>query len=236
MREYKMTKIKLNGSVREDFGSAVSKRLRKQGQLPCVIYNKKGENIYLSVEAKDFNKYYMQGNIQIKPIEITTKDKTYNVLVYDFALDPVKDTPIHVDFLNLEDKKEIKVFIPLDIKEAEKSPGLKKGGFLNLIYRKIQLWCSPENIPTKISINIGKLNMGETLKIDKIKLPNGTRTVDKTNFVVLSITGRGKNIEETTSVVTAVTPEGAPVAAAVEAQSEAKGGANPEVKTETKKK
>jgi len=189
-------KIKLDGSVRENLGSGHSKRLRKQGLLPCVIYDKNG-NVYLSLEAKEFNKEYLKGNIQIKPIEISVGDnKKYNVLTYAVEIHPVSDLPIHVDFLNIEGKKEVKVFVPVAFKGREKSPGIKKGGFLNIIHRKIQLWCSPENIPIKISVNIGKLGMGETFKVEKVKFPEGVRPVNKKNFVIASVTGRGKSMEE----------------------------------------
>jgi len=226
-----MTKIKLNGSVRETLGSSISDRLRKQGLLPCVIYNKNGENIYLSVDAREFNKHYTKGNIQIKPIEIIVGDKTYNVLVYGFAIHPVSDLPIHVDFKNIEGEKEVKIFIPLEIKGKEKGVGLKRGGYLNLVKRKIQLWCSPEKIPEKISVSVSKLHIGEALRADKIKFPEGTRPVNKKNFVVLSITGRGKSTDEDKK-------QGTEGTEAVEAPTSgpAKTPAKAEVKAPAKKK
>jgi large subunit ribosomal protein L25 len=217
-----MTKIKLNGSVRKVLGTAESNRLRKQGQLPCVIYNEKGENIYLSVEAREFNKEYIKGNIQIRPIEIKTKDKTYNVLVYGFDIHPVSDMPIHVDFLNTEGKKEVKVFIPLEIKGKEKGVGLKRGGFLNLVKRKIQVWCSPAKIPTGIAVDVSKLHIGETLKVEQIKFPEGCRPVNKNNFVVISITGRGKSTDEKPAGVSGEAVEGAEAPANGEVKAEEK--------------
>lgn len=233
-----MSKIKLNGSVRTELGTASSNRLRKQGKIPCVIYNEKGDNIYLAVEAKEFIKEYLKENIQIRPIEIETKDKTYNVLVYDLDLHAVKDTPIHVDFLNIEGKKEIKVFIPLEVKGKEKGVGLKRGGFLNIVKRKIQVWCSPEKIPTKLTADVSKLHIGEALKADKIKFPEGTRPVDKSNFVILSVTGRGKSMEEEEEkkpVEGEEVKEGAEAKPA-EAGKEAKKPEGGEVKVEEKNK
>lgn len=198
-----MTKIKLNGSVRKDLGTASSNKLRKQGKIPCVIYNDKGENIYISISSKEFEREYRKENIQIRPIEIKTEDKIYNVFVYGLDTHPVSDFVVHVDFINAEGKKEMKIKVPVEIKGKEKGVGLKRGGYLNLIKRKVQLWCSPEKVPSKITVDVSKLHIGETLKADQVKFPEGTHPVNKKNFVLLSITGRGKSTEDKRQEATA---------------------------------
>lgn len=186
--------LTLNGSIRKELGSSNTNRLRKEGNIPAVIYgNKDKENIYLSVLKKDFDKEYLKGAIQIRPIELDLDGKKYKVLVYQLDIDPVSDMPRHIDFINIDGKKEVKVYIPVNFLGKEKSPGLKRGGFLNVLKRKIQCYTDPLNIPTTIDVDVSAMHIGDKKKINDIKLPAGLRVVDKENFNVCTITGRGKS-------------------------------------------
>jgi large subunit ribosomal protein L25 len=209
--------LALNGNIRKDMGSSNTNRLRKEGMIPAVIYGMdNNENIYLSVIKKEFDKEYLKGGINVRPIELNIDGKKYKVLTYQIDLDPVSDMPRHIDFMFIDGKKEIKAYIPVNYVGRDKSPGLKRGGFLNVLKRKIQCCCDPLNIPTEIIVDISKAHIGDKIKIETIKLPNGIRTVDKSNFNVCTITGRGKS-------TTAETPaEGTAPAAAAPAKTEAK--------------
>ena len=188
--------LTLNGSIRKDLGSANTNRLRKEGLIPAVIYGNKGaENIYLSVAKKDFDKEYLKGNIQIRPIELNLDGKKYKVLTYQIDLDPITDLPRHIDFIDFEGRKEVKVYIPVNFLGREKSPGVKKGGFLNILKRKIQCYVDPMNIPSIIDVNVSTMHIGDKKKINDITLPEGIKAVDKTNFNICTITGRGKSTD-----------------------------------------
>ncbi len=204
--------LTLNGSIRKDLGSANTNRLRKDGKIPAVIYGEKGkENIYISVSKKEFDKEYFKGNIEIKPIELNIDGKKYKVLTYQLDLDPVSDFPRHIDFININGKKEVKVYIPVNFLGKDKSPGLKRGGFLNILKRKIQFYVDPMNIPNCVEVNVEKSHIGDKIKITSLQLPAGLKVVDKTNFNVATITGRGKSTTEETS---AESTEGAEAATA----------------------
>ncbi len=204
--------LTLNGSIRKDLGSANTNRLRKEGFIPAVIYGNNGEeNIYISVSKRDFDKEYLKGAIEIRPIELDVDGKKYKVLTYQIDLDPVSDLPRHIDFINIEGKKEVKVYIPVSFVGREKSPGVKKGGFLNILKRKIQFYVDPMNIPASIEAVVSSMHIGDKIKINDIKLPAGIRPVDKTNFNICSITGRGKST--TDDVAPAAADAAAPAAA-----------------------
>ncbi len=207
--------LTLNGSIRKDLGSANTNRLRKEGFIPAVIYGNNGEeNIYISVSKRDFDKEYLKGAIEIRPIELDVDGKKYKVLTYQIDLDPVSDLPRHIDFINIEGKKEVKVYIPVSFVGREKSPGVKKGGFLNILKRKIQFYVDPMNIPASIEVVVSSMHIGDKIKINDIKLPAGIRPVDKTNFNICSITGRGKSTTDDVAPVAAdaAAPAAAPAA------------------------
>ena len=217
--------LTLNGSIRKDLGSSNTNRLRKEGLIPAVIYGNNGEeNIYISIIKKDFDKEYLKGNIQIRPIELTVDGKKYQVLTYQIDLDPVSDMPRHVDFINIEGRKQAKVYIPVNFIGREKSPGVKKGGFLNILKRKIQCYVDPMNIPASIDVNVSTMHIGDKKKINDITLPDGIKTVDKTNFNVCTITGRGKSTDiatptaDATATATTAAAPAAPAAKAPEAK------------------
>ena len=153
--------LTLDGSIRKDLGSANTRRLRKEGKIPAVIYGVNGaENTYISISKKDFDKEYLKSNIELRPIELNVDGKKFKVLTYQIDLDPITDLPRHVDFNNLEGKKEAKIYVPVNYLGREKSPGVKKGGFLNILKRKIECLCPVDNILQSIDIDVSKMHIG----------------------------------------------------------------------------
>ncbi len=215
--------LTLNGSIRKDLGSSNTNRLRKEGYTPAVIYGTNGsDNLYISIAKKDFDKEYLKGNIEIKPIELTVDGKKYQVLTYQIDIDPLTDLPRHVDFINIKDKKEVKVYVPVNFIGKEKAPGLKRGGFLNILKRKIQLYVDPMNIPASIDVYVDSMHIGSKIKINDVKLPDNVKVVDKTNFNVVTVTGRGKSTDDTVQQAAATTDATATATTDAAATTEAK--------------
>jgi len=183
--------LAMNGSIRTKFGTANANRIKKDGMLPAVIYGK--ENLHISVSKREFDKEYLKGAIRTKPIELKVDDKVYRVLVYQIDLDPVTDMPRHVDFSNIEGKSQVKVYIPISFVGREKSPGLKKGGFLNILKRSLQCYCDPLNIPSEIVIDVSRCHIGTKIQIRDVKLPSNIKPVEKELTNICSVTGRGKS-------------------------------------------
>ncbi|MDR3290384.1 MAG: 50S ribosomal protein L25/general stress protein Ctc [Rickettsiales bacterium] len=212
-----MVDFTLNGSIRKDLGSSNTNRLKQDGFIPAVIYGDNGkENTFISIIKKEFDKEYLKGGIETKTIELIVDKKKYKVIAYQLDIDPVSDLPRHIDFVNLEGKKEVKTIVPVKYTGQDKSPGLKKGGFLNVVKRKLFLFVDSNKIPQSIEVDISKLHIGSNLKINDINLPEGVKSVKKDNYVIVSITGKGKSTEDdkTTSVdatTDAKTPATAPV-------------------------
>lgn len=217
--------IALKAEKREQLGSASAKKLKRVGQIPAVIYAKDG-NINLSLPVKEFEQEYYKGNMPTTVIELEIAGKKMKVIAHKIELDPVSDHPIHIDFLACEDNKVIAAKPKLAFLNQEKSPGLKKGGFLHIVMRRLAVVCDGEkDIPNKIDIDVGSLHIGSKIRSESIVLPAGVKLSKKGNFLIGSIVGRGKSEDEVVAPVAgaAPAPAVAPVAgAAAPAKADAK--------------
>ena len=226
--------LTLDGSIRKDLGSANTRRLRKEGKIPAVIYGVNGaENTFISISKKDFDKEYLKSNIELRPIELNVDGKKFKVLTYQIDLDPITDLPRHVDFNNLEGKKEAKIYVPVNYLGREKSPGVKKGGFLNILKRKIECLCPIDNILQCIDIDVSKMHIGSKIRSTDVTLPNGIKFTNKKVFDICSVTGRGKSTDDVAAPAT--TTDAAAPAAATTAAPAADAKAPAAAKTEAKK-
>lgn len=187
--------IELDGNIRKDFGTPSAKRLRKNDRLPAVVYGENGaENIYLDLDLKKFEKEYLKGGIETRIINVTIENESsLKLLCYQIDLDPVSDRPRHLDFISVENKKEVRVKVPLRFVNFEKSPGIKRGGYLNVMVRKLQVICSIGAIPSSIEIDCGSLRLRQSVKISDLKLPDGVRAASKKDLMLVRIIGRGRD-------------------------------------------
>ena len=190
--------VKLDGNIRTSFGGSSTKKLRKNDRLPAVIYGENGaDNIFIDIDIKAFEKEYFKGGVETKIFEIKTNKETYSLICYQIDLDPVSDRPRHVDFISIKGKKQIKVRVPLKFINSEKSPGLKRGGYLNVMYRKLQVICDPRNIPSAIEVDCASLRLKQSVKISNLKLPDGVKPASKKDVMLVRIIGRGKDDADT---------------------------------------
>ena len=188
--------ITFPAELRAKQGKSAARALRKEGRLPAIVYG--GESMQmLSLPQKEFQKEYMEGNIQSKLIKIELGGKTITAIPREVQLHPVTDKPEHADFQEVKKGEKIKVKIHIRVTNEDKCPGIKKGGVLNIVQRTIEFLCEPENMPQHINIDISSLEIGNNLHINDIELPKGITPLDKSNFAVLSISGRAEEKAET---------------------------------------
>lgn len=218
----------LKAEKREILGSSEARRIRKANRIPAIIYSKNG-NINFSLDVKEFEHEYFKGNSLTSLFEIELDGKKIKVIAHKVELDPVSDRPIHVDFFNREESKSLRAKPKLIFINQEKSPGLKKGGLLHVVLRKVEVICESEkSIPEKIEVDIGSMQVGHKVRASNLKLSSGVKLAKKDNFLVASIIGRGKAEEEEKAVTDAATPAAgaaaapAPAAAKAEADKKAK--------------
>jgi large subunit ribosomal protein L25 len=202
-----MTSISIKAEKRENIGTLSAKKIRKNNLIPAVIYDKNG-NLNISIDGKEFEKQYFKGDILSSVIELELGDKKIKTIAHKVELDAVTDRPIHIDFFNSEEKKSVRVQAKINFINADKSAGLKKGGFLNVVIRKVALICDDESkIISKIDVDIATMQVGNKIRAVDLKLPQGVRLLKKDNFLIASITGRSSKVEETATpaVATATT-------------------------------
>ena len=186
--------VVLKAEKRENFGTSATRKIKKEGKIPAVIYSAKG-NIHISLSEKDFKHEYLKGTTLSSVISIEVDGKSIKAIAHNIETDPVGDHPVHIDFLNCDEAKEVRAKPAVNFVGRDKSPGIKKGGFLHTVLRRVEVLCKAE-VPHEVEIDISKCHLGEKLRAEQIKLPEGVSFLKKDNFLVASIIGRGKSEEE----------------------------------------
>ena len=163
-------------------------KLRSSGKIPGIIYggNEKNQKFYIS--KKIFKSLIEKENFLSNILNISLDGKSENVLPKEIVWHPITDEPIHIDFLRVVKGAKIILEIPVKFINEEKSPGLKRGGVLNIVRRKIELKCASENIPTELVVDLDGLDIGSSIKISSIKLnENVEPTIKGRDFVVATV-------------------------------------------------
>lgn len=219
-----MTTVVFQAEKREKLGSLEAKKIKKAGKIPAVIYSAKG-NINLTLDAKEFEHEYYKGTALTSVVELDFAGKKTKVIAHKVELDPVSDHPIHVDFYNCEETKEVKAQPKLNFVNQDKSPGLKRGGFLNVVLRRVSVLCDgAKSVPNSIEVDVGSIQVGQKIRGNDLVLPAGVKLAKNGKFLVASVTGRTSKADETAAAGGAAPAAGAaaPAAAAAKAPAPAK--------------
>lgn len=221
-----MTSIfNLKANLRTNLGSADSRRSRQAGQVPAVIYNsgKDRNSVNVLIDAKDFEHQYFKGNIFTTVANIELDGKKLKVIARKVELNPVTDKPEHVDFVRFDQGQTIKVKAKINFTNQDKSIGLKRGGFLHIVLRKIEVLCSSDTIPETVEFDTSSLRVGSKIRTQDLQLPEGVTLAGKSDIIVASIIGRGSKDDD--KVEGAAEGAAAPAAAGAAAKAPAAGAA-----------
>jgi len=162
--------------------------LRKKGGVPAVIYGGKEKNQNISLSKKEVKLLIEKENFLSNVISLKIDGKDHSVLPREISYDVVSDEPIHLDFLRIVKGSKISLDIPVKFINSEKSPGLKRGGVLNIVRRTVELRCPTENIPNELVVDLENLDIGSSIKISSIKLPENTNpTIQGRDFVIATV-------------------------------------------------
>lgn len=209
-----MVSFQIKAEKREKLGSLEARRIKKSGNIPAIILSK-ADNLNITLNSKEFEVEFKKGNIQSKVIELEIDGKKIKAIAKDIELDPVSDKIIHIDFINIEDGEKVRAWPKVEIINSDRSPGIKKGGFLNRRLRKVEVICDNVNkIPESVKIDIAKLQVGGKIRKDDINPGEGVKFATNRNFLFLSITGRGKSADNDAAVDAAAATAAAGDAAA----------------------
>tara|TARA_Y100000816_G_C26075540_1_gene566108 strand:+ start:157 stop:885 length:729 start_codon:yes stop_codon:yes gene_type:complete len=163
-------------------------QLRKNGEVPAILYGGKEQNQKIAISKKEIKFLIEKENFLSNVLSLKIDGQEQNVLPREVAFDTVSDEPIHIDFVRIVKGSKIILEIPVKFINNEKSPGLKRGGVLNIVRRKVELKCPTENIPKELVVDLDNLDIGASIKISSIKLPeNVFPTIQGRDFVVATV-------------------------------------------------
>ena len=178
----------LEANTRNTKSKGDVKSLRLNGSVPGIIYGGSEKNEKVTVSKKILKSLIDKENFLSNIITLNLDDKPQNVLPREITYNVVSDEPTHIDFLRIIDGVKIRIEVPVQFINHEKSPGLKRGGVLNIVRRKIELKCPSEKIPESIIIDLDGIEIGESFKISSIKLEEGvTPTIIGRDFVIATL-------------------------------------------------
>jgi large subunit ribosomal protein L25 len=178
----------LSAETRDRAGKGASRELRRQNRVPAVIYGNKQEPELIHVEEKALVKLLMTGHFSNSVVEIELGGKKQITIPKDVAFHPVSDRPTHVDFLRIVKGAKVDVEVPVMFVNEDASPGLKRGGVLNIVRHELELICENDKIPDDIQIDVAGFDIGDSIHISHVKLPKGSESkITDRDFTIATI-------------------------------------------------
>lgn len=184
-----MTKvIALAAELRARAGKGTARQTRRDGRVPAVIYGNKQAPLTISLNEREFVRVLHQPGFFTHLFDVTVDGATHRVLPRDVQFHPVTDLPLHVDFLRVSAETRITVNVPVEFVDQEKSPGLKRGGVLNIVRHDVEVTCGADDIPEHLTISCEGFEVGASIHISAVKLPAGvTPTITDRDFTIATI-------------------------------------------------
>ena len=178
----------LKAIKRESTSSGSNNKLRSEGLIPAILYGGKDANLNISIQKKEIKSLISSDTFLSKVLELEINGKKEKVIPRDIAFNVVSEEPIHIDFMRIVSGKKIILEIPVKFINHPDSPGLKRGGVLNIVRRKIELKCPAENIPDEIIVDLAGTDIGTSIKISSVKLKeNVSPTISDRDFVIATV-------------------------------------------------
>lgn len=163
----------LKAQARTGVGKGAARALRRQGLIPAVIYGDKKPPLAIAISTNEANKRIYAGGFLSHILTLDVDGEKHQVIPRDYQLDVVKDFPLHVDFLRIGKGSKINVQVHVEFINEELSPGIKRGGVLNIVHHTLDLTVSADNIPEKITVDLTGKDIGDSIHISSIQLPAG---------------------------------------------------------------
>ncbi len=178
----------LAAEVRERAGKGAARATRRAGRVPAVIYGNKQDPLLISIDPVDLMHQLRGPGFFARVFEIPVNGESYRVLARDLQLDPVTDRPIHVDFMRFSAATRLVVDVQMVFENESECPGIKVGGVLNVVRHAIELRCAPDGIPESISVDLTGLEIGDSIHISDVKLPENVElTITDRDFTIATI-------------------------------------------------
>ena len=182
-----MAEIILNVEIRDRAGTGGSRETRRQGKVPGVLYGGPQAPVNIAVKVNEFRKALYTGKLLGHLVTLQHGDQKQSVIAKAVQFHPVTDVPLHFDLYRVDEHQLIKIEVPVHFKNHETSVGLKKGGTLEIIRHTVELACPADQIPEELIIDLAGHDIGDTIRISEIKLPEGVRPAMERDFVIANL-------------------------------------------------
>ncbi len=185
-----MAIVEIEATARPRAGKGAARAVRRAGKIPAVIYGDKKDPETIALDHPTLARLLNKGGFLSSVFNIKIDGRSNRVLPRDIQFDPVKDLPIHVDFQRVPGDGSIRVSVPVVFLNEETSPGLKRGGVLNIVRHEVEVNSPADAIPAQIEVDLGEADIGDSIHISAVSLPEGvTPTITDRDFTVVTIAG-----------------------------------------------
>ncbi len=184
-----MAEIVLNVELRDGVGTGNARAVRKQAKVPGVLYGGPQGPVSLAVRSNEFRKALYTGKLLGHLVTLKYGEETQPVIAKDVQFHPVTDEPMHFDLYRVDAHQQIKISVPLHFRNQEASPGLKRGGTLNIVEHQVEVRAPADSIPEELVADLTGLEIGDAIRVSSLVLPNGVEATHEGEFVLATITG-----------------------------------------------
>jgi large subunit ribosomal protein L25 len=196
--------LSLSAEARDRAGKGAARATRRAGRVPAIIYGDEKDPVLISLEPRELSRAVARPGFFATLVDLRVDGTSHRALPRDVQYHPVSDAPIHVDFMRVGAGAHVTVTVPVAFINHERSNGLRRGGILNIVRHGVDLICSVENIPDRLVVDLSGLDVGESIHIEAIALPEGTRPViTDRDFTIASIAAPSALREEAAAAAAA---------------------------------
>jgi len=204
--------ISIAAEARSRAGKGTARATRLKLRVPAVIYGGKEPPVIISIDTKELLLQYNKGSFLTRLFDIELPTGKQRVLPRDVQVHPVTDRPIHADFMRVDENSRIRIFVPVHFVDHDQSPGIKKGGVLNIVRHEVEFYCPANDIPENITVSLAGTEIGTSIHISAVKLPDGLKPVIANRDFTVATVAAPTKAEEVAVVATAAPAAAAPAA------------------------
>ena len=209
--------LELKATVRPKGGKGAARAARRSGNVPGVIYSENKPPILVQIDHAELRKRIYAGRFLTTLFHVDVDGTKHRVIPRDFQLDPIKDQPVHVDFLRVAEGALIRVNVAVHVLNAEQSPGVKRGGAVNVVTHTVQVMCPAESIPTAIDVDISDVDINHSKHLSDVKLPPNVRVIAQGDITLVTVVPPSGYAEELKAAADQAAASAAAAAAATAA-------------------
>ena len=196
--------LSLTAEPREGAGKGAARAVRRAGRVPAIVYGDKQEPVPISLEPRELSRAMAQPGFFAHLVDLKINGSTQRTLPREVQYHPITDAPLHIDFLRVGAGAQVTVAVPVVFINHERAPGLRRGGILNIVRHGIEVVCSVDNIPERIVVNLDGLEIGDSIHIGAVEIPEGARPViHERDFTIATIAASSAVREEAAAAAAA---------------------------------